>query len=149
MAKVTPSHLFSAISGKLCKKDRDYIAYNKRTGQMYSALHHSYGVQPNSAEQQAVKTTFASKATFAGQWWRANKPADKDSKGTEAYQLVMKAYRSQTKIGNPYSFLRSLVTDDLKILLGTKDITGGITLPDGEDNTPTPPAQGTEGNPLE
>lgn len=139
MAKIQPSHLISSISGKLCKKDREYIALNKRTGQMYSAVHHSYGIQPNSEKQQAVKAEFKTKSQFASQWWNTNKPSAtvpdgatvtdasaSGSKGTEAYKAIIKAYKSQTKIGNPYSFLRSLVTDDLKVILGGKDLTGGI-----------------------
>lgn len=35
--------------------------------------------------------------------------------------------KSQHKIGNPYSFMRSLVTDDLKVMLAGDDITGGVT----------------------
>ena len=38
----------------------------------------------------------------------------------------MKAYKAQHKIGNPYSYLRSLVTDDLKVILAGNDLTGGV-----------------------
>lgn len=38
----------------------------------------------------------------------------------------MKAYKAQHKIGNSYSYLRTLVTDDLKVKLGDLDITGEI-----------------------
>lgn len=38
----------------------------------------------------------------------------------------MKAYKAQHKIGNPYSYMRSLVTDDLKVMLADNDITGGV-----------------------
>lgn len=34
--------------------------------------------------------------------------------------------KAQHKIGNPYSYMRSLVTDDLKVLLAGNDITGGV-----------------------
>lgn len=44
----------------------------------------------------------------------------------EAYLAVMKSYKAQHKIGNPYSFMRSLVTDDLKVMLAGNDLTGGI-----------------------
>ena len=39
----------------------------------------------------------------------------------------MKAYKAQYKIGNPYSYMRSLVTDDLKVILSGNDLTGGVT----------------------
>ena len=38
----------------------------------------------------------------------------------------MKAYKAKHKIGNPYSYLRSLVTDDLKVILAGNDLTGGV-----------------------
>lgn len=44
----------------------------------------------------------------------------------EAYLAVMKAYKAQHKIGNPYSYMRSLVTDDLKVMLAGNDLTGGV-----------------------
>ena len=69
---------------------------------------------------------FKKKAQFASSLWKQNRPSDKSAKGTEAYLAVMKAYKAQHKIGNPYSFMRSLVTDDLKVLLAGNDITGGV-----------------------
>lgn len=38
----------------------------------------------------------------------------------------MKAYKAQHKFGNPYSFMRSLVTDGLKVMLAGNDLTGGV-----------------------
>lgn len=103
MAKITPSHLFSSISGKLCSKQSTYIALNKKTGQMYSAEYHG-GAQPNSEAQQQVKSTFSTKGKLAAAWWNTNKPSVENPNGTESYQLVLKAYKSQSKIGNPYSY---------------------------------------------
>lgn len=125
MAKIVPSHLVSSISGKLCKKDTTYIGVNKRTGKMYSAGYHGC-TQPNSEEQQAVKTTFTKKAQFASALWKQNRPSSTSTNGTDAYVAVMKAYKAQHKIGNPYSFMRSLVTDDLKVILAGNDLTGGV-----------------------
>lgn len=114
----------------------------------------------------AHRAEFKTKSQFASQWWAANKPSatvpngstvpdgatvpdgsPSGNKGTEAYQSVMKAYKSQSKIGNPYSCLRSLVTDDLKVILAGKDLTGGIV-----PNTPSQGGgtdQGGSGGPLE
>ena len=125
MAKITPSHLITSISGKLCKKDTTYIGVNKRTGKMYSAGYHGC-TQPNSEEQQAVKATFKKKAQFASAWWKQNRPSSTSTNGSDAYLAVMKAYKAQHKIGNPYSFMRSLVTDDLKVMLAGNDLTGGV-----------------------
>ena len=130
MAKIVPSHLVSSISGKLCKKDTTYIGVNKRTGKMYSAGYHGC-VQPNSEKQQMAKATFKKKAQFASAWWKQNRPSSTSTNGTEAYVAVMKAYKAQHKIGNPYSFMRSLVTDDLKVMLSGNDITGGVSAEGG------------------
>ncbi len=132
MAKIVPSHLVSSISGKLCKKDTTYIGVNKRTGKMYSAGYHGC-VQPNSEKQQMAKATFKKKAQFASAWWKQNRPSATSAKGSEAYLSMMKAYKAQHKIGNPYSFLRSLVTDDCKVMLKGTDLTGGIA--SGGDTT--------------
>ena len=125
MAKITPSHLISSISGKLCKKDTTYIGVNKRTGKMYSAGYHGCS-QPNSEKQQTARDAFKKKAQLASSWWKQNRPSATSAKGTEAYIAVMKAYKAQHKIGNPYSYLRSLVTDDLKVILAGNDLTGGV-----------------------
>lgn len=126
MARIVPSHLITSISGKLCKQDTTYIGVNKHTGKMYSAGYHGC-TQPNSDEQQAVKATFKKKAQFAASWWKQNRPSATSAKGSDAYLAVMKAYKAQHKIGNPYSYMRSLVTDDFKVILAGNDITGGVT----------------------
>ena len=92
---------------------------------MYSAGYHGC-VQPNSEEQQAVKATFKKKSQFASAWWKQNRPSSTSANGTDAYIAVMKAYKAQHKIGNPYSYLRSLVTDDLKVIIASNDLTGGV-----------------------
>ena len=137
MAKIIPSHLVSSISGKLCKKDTTYIGVNKRTGKMYSAGYHGC-TQPNSEEQQAVKATFKKKAQFASAWWKQNRPSSTSANGTDAYVAVMKAYKAQHKIGNPYSYLRSLVTDDLKVMLSGNDLTGGVSADGGSGGSQKP-----------
>lgn len=125
MAKIHPSDLFTSISGKLCSKEGTYIALNKQTGKMYSAVRH-VNTYSNTEAQQAVRAAFLSRSKLGTAWWMANKPSEANPKGTDSYQLVMKAYKSQHKIGNPLSYLRSLVTDDLKVKLGDLDITGEI-----------------------
>ena len=125
MAKITPSHLITSISGKLCSKDTTYIGVNKRTGKMYSAGYHGC-VQPNSEEQQAVKTTFKKKSQFASPWWKQNRPSSPSTNGSAAYMAALNASKAQHNIGNPYSYLRSRITDDLKVILAGSDLTGGV-----------------------
>jgi len=130
--KVTLNHIFETASGKVCGKSSTYVCYNKQTGKMYTGEFHGSN-QPNSEDQQAVKTDFKQRAQLASAWWNANKPLkDKDGtvtrEATESYTKVITAYKAQKKLGNPYSYLRTLVTDDLKVILAGKDITGGITI---------------------
>lgn len=137
MAKVTLNHAFESMSGKLCKKGSTYVVLNKQTGKMYTAEYHAREVTNSEALQQ-VKATFAKRAKFAASWWNANKPSTTNSAGTANYQLVMKAYRGQRRIGNPFAYLRSLVSPELKVMLGDLDITGSITSGGGGSSTSTP-----------
>ena len=126
MAKVKFTPDVESISGKLCSKSKVIYAVNKQTGVTHRLERHEY-TDANTEVQQAVRRTFVSKGKFAASWWNANKPSDKQPKGSESYQLVLKAYKSQHKIGNPYSYMRALITDDMKVKLGDLDITGSVT----------------------
>ena len=125
MPKVRFSTDIQSISGKLCSKEGVIYSVNKQTGETYRSDRHSYH-DANTEVQQQVRATFKKKAQFASAWWKQNRPADKNAKGSDAYLAVMKAYKAQHKIGNPYSFMRSLVTDDLKVILAGNDLTGGV-----------------------
>lgn len=144
MARVTFSTDIQSISGKLCSKEGVIYSVNQQTGKTYRSDRHSFS-DPNTEGQQTIRATFKKKSQFASSWWKQNRPADKSSKGTEAYLAVMKAYKAQHKIGNPYSFMRSLVTDDLKVMLAGNDITGGVK-PGGST---TEGGGGSTGNPGE
>lgn len=144
MAKVTLNHAFESMSGKLCKKGSTYVVLNKQTGKMYTAEYHAREVTNSEALQQ-VKATFAKQAKFAASWWNANKPSTTNSAGTANYQLVMKAYKGQRRIGNPFAYLRTLVSPELKVMLGELDITGSIT-PGGGGSSTTTPNPGGGGN---
>lgn len=141
MAKVTLNHAFETMSGKLCRRGTTYVALNKQTGKMYTAEYHARDITNSEALQQ-VKATFTKRAKFASSWWNANKPSITNAAGTANYQLVMKAYKGQHKVGNPYSYLRSLVSLELKVMLGDLDITGDITSGGGSSTTPTQPDGG-------
>ncbi|MDY5928404.1 MAG: hypothetical protein SPJ39_10125 [Prevotella sp.] len=115
---------------------------NKRTGETYRSDRHVIN-NPNTEGQQAVRATFKKKAQFASAWWKQNRPSSTSANGTEAYVAVMKAYKAQHKIGNPYSFMRSLVTDDLKVMLSGNDLTGGVSA-DGGSGGGQKPGGGVE-----
>lgn len=142
MPKVRFSTDIQSISGKLCSKEGVVYSVNKQTGETYRSDRHSHH-DANTEQQQQTRATFKKKAQFAASWWKQNRPSDKSTKGTEAYLAVMKAYKAQHKIGNPYSYMRSLVTDDLKVMLAGNDITGGVkpggsTTEGGGDSTGNP-----------
>ena len=126
MAKVTFTSDVQSISGKLCKKEGVVYSVNKQTGRTIRSDRHEFH-DANTEAQQAVRKAFTSRAKFGTKWWAENKPSEQNPQGTASYQLVMKAYKSQHKIGNPLSYLRSLVTSDLKVKLGDLDITGSVT----------------------
>lgn len=128
MAKVKFAPDVESISGKLCSRSGVIYAVNKQTGITHRLERHEF-TDTNTEAQQAVRKTFLSKSKFAAAWWKANKPSAEKPKGSEHYLLVMKAYKGQHKIGNPYSYLCSLVTEDLKVKLGDLDITGSVSAP--------------------
>lgn len=142
MAKVTFTSDIQSISGKLCKKEGVVYSVNKQTGVTHRSDRHGYN-DANTEAQKAVRTTFATRAHLAAKWWKANKPSESNPKGSSDYQLVMKAYKAQHKIGNPYSYLRTLVTEDLKVKLGDLDITGEIKADTPSSGTQTPSGGGT------
>lgn len=130
MPKVKFTSDIQSISGKLCSKEGVIYSVNKQTGETYRSDRHSHH-DANTEQQQQTRATFKKKSQFASSWWKQNRPSDKSAKGTEAYLAVMKAYKAQHKIGNPYSFMRSLVTDDFKVVLSGNDLTGGVSADGG------------------
>ena len=125
MATVKFSTDIQSISGKLCSKEGVVYSVNQQTGKTYRSDRHGYH-DANTEVQQQTRATFKKKSQFASAWWKQNRPSSTSAKGTDAYVAVMKAYKAQHKIGNPYSYLRSLVTDDLKVILAGNDLTGGV-----------------------
>lgn len=142
MPKVRFSTDIQSISGKLCSKEGVIYSVNKQTGETYRSDRHSYH-DANTEVQQQIRSTFKKKAQFASAWWKQNRPSSTSTNGTDAYVAVMKAYKAQHKIGNPYSYLRSLVTDDLKVMLSGNDLTGGVSA-DGGSGGGQKPGGGVE-----
>ena len=126
MAKVKFSTDIVSISGKLCSKEGVIYSVNQQTGETYRSDRHSFN-DANTERQQQHRADFKKKSQFASAWWKQNRPSSTSANGTDAYVAVMKAYKAQHKIGNPYSYLRSLVTDDLKVMLAGNDLTGGVS----------------------
>lgn len=116
------------------------MSVNKQTGKTYRSDRHSH--HNANTEVQQPRSIFKKKAQFASSWWKQNRPADKNAKGTEAYLAMMKAYKAQqnpilpifhadpeivySNLTTPYSYMRSLVIDDLKVILSGNDLTSGV-----------------------
>ena len=142
MAKVKFSTDIQSISGKLCSKEGVIYSVNQQTGKTYRSDRHSFN-DANTERQQQHRADFKRKSQFASAWWKQNRPSSTSTNGTDAYVAVMKAYKAQHKIGNPYSFMRSLVTDDLKVMLSGNDLTGGVSA-DGGSGGGQKPGGGVE-----
>lgn len=116
------------------------MSVNKQTGKTYRSDRHSH--HDANTEVQQSRSIFKKKAQFASSWWKQNRPSATSAKGTEAYLAMMKAYKAQqnpilpsfhadpeilnSNLTTPYSYMRSLVTDNLKVLLSGNDLTGGV-----------------------
>lgn len=112
--KVTPSFAVEAMSGKPCRSTAQIFATNKQTGRITAYEKHSYP-NPNTEAQQKVRASFKERTKAASDWWNANKPSESNPQGTELYLDLMQKYKQQHRIGNPFSYLCSLVKSDLTI----------------------------------
>lgn len=126
MARVQPSSLITSISGSTCHHDGTYFATNKQTGKVYAAKRCFSSDKPMTEAQKEQQVKFGSKAKFASAWWSKNKPSQANPNGTEAYQLIQRAFKGQHKTGNIFAYMRSLITADNKVMIGDLDITGGV-----------------------
>lgn len=126
MARVQPSSLITSISGSTCHHDGTYFATNKQTGKVYAAKRCFSSDKPMTEAQKEQHVKFGSKAKFASAWWSKNKPSQANPNGTEAYQLIQRAFKGQHKTGNIFAYMRSLITADNKVMIGDLDITGGV-----------------------
>ena len=126
MARVQPSSLITSISGSTCDHDGTYFATNKQTGKVYAAKRCFSSDKPMTEAQKEQQVKFGSKAKFASAWWSKNKPSQANPNGTEAYQLIQRAFKGQHKTGNIFAYMRSLITADNKVMIGDLDITGGV-----------------------
>lgn len=126
MARVQPSSLITSISSSTCHHDGTYFATNKQTGKVYAAKRCFSSDKPMTEAQKEQQVKFGSKAKFASAWWSKNKPSQANPNGTEAYQLIQRAFKGQHKTGNIFAYMRSLITADNKVMIGDLDITGGV-----------------------
>ncbi len=73
-----------------------------------------------------------------------NSPSKEHHWWHRSLSFVHRAFKGQHKMGNIFAYMRSLVTDDLKVVLAGNDITGGV-----KSGGTTTGGGGSTGNPGE
>ena len=133
MAIIRPNSFIESISGSTCRHDSNYYATNRQTGKTYGVKRCYPSTAPATQAQTEHRTAFASKSRLAAQWWANNKPTASSPNGTDAYQAVKAAYKSQHKIGNIYSFLSSKLDSEGNLTISVTPINNGN--PSGGSNS--------------
>lgn len=105
MATIRPNSFIESISGSICRHDSSYFATNRQTGKTYGVKRCFENTAPPSALQIEHRAAFGAKSRLVAQWYAANKPTVENPDGTEAFQLVKSAYKSQHKVGNIRAFI--------------------------------------------
>lgn len=125
MAIIRTNSFIESISGSTCRHDSNYYATNRQTGKTYGIKRCYPSTAPPTEAQTSHRTAFASKSRLAAQWWANNKPTASSPNGTDAYQAVKAAYKSQHKIGNIYSFLSSKLDSEGNLTISITPINNG------------------------
>ena len=135
MALIRPNSFVESISGSTCRHDSNYYATNRQTGKTYGIKRCYPSTAPATQAQITHREAFAAKAHVTAQWWAANKPTTDNPNGTEAYQAVKAAYKSQHKIGNLYAFANSKLDAQGNLTITVTPFEGGGTTGGGGTNT--------------
>ena len=112
MAKVTPISLITKLSGKLCKSDDTYFATNRQSGRIHAVKMNGDAVDNPTPAQLEARTKFVERTRNTTRWISANSPSDEFPLGTELYQKMLAAYKSQHKIGTFFGFVASRMSED-------------------------------------
>lgn len=125
MAIIRPNSFIESISGSTCRHDSNYYATNRQTGKTYGVKRCYPSTAPATQAQTEHRTAFASRSRLASQWWNANKPTTSNPNGTDAYQAVKAAYKSQHKIGNIFTFVASKMDSEGNLTISVTPINNG------------------------
>ena len=125
MAKVKLNQIFTALTGKLCGEENQYFGTYKQNGMVYTAsLCHPYK-GPRTQAQIAVMEAFTAKSRLVAQWFAQNKPSEQQPKGTELYQAVKSAFKSQHVFGNIRAFVSKKMDAQGNLSITVTDFEGG------------------------
>lgn len=153
MAKITPTSLVAAISGRTCQNDSTHFQTNRQTGRVFAVkvCNPCDGSDPTAAQQQ-VRTAFTQMQAIAKAWRVANAPSDTQPKGSAEFQAMMRQYKAQHKIGNWLAFVRTKIQDGaVPSFLATDGTSSGSTPTTPSGNTQqggSTPSGGTDDNPT-
>lgn len=132
MATIRPNSFIESISGSICRHDSSYFATNRQTGKTYGVKRCFENTTPPSALQIEHRAAFGAKSRLVAQWYAANKPTIENPDGTEAFQLVKSAYKSQHKVGNIRAFISTKMDAQGNLTISVTPINNGN--PSGGDN---------------
>ena len=136
MGKLKLNQIFTSISGKLCNEENQYFGTYAQNGQVYTAsLCHPHKGEASEA-QRAVQQAFVAKSRLVAQWFAQHKPSTAQPKGTELYQAVYRAFRSQHVFANIRAFVSKKMDaqGNLSITVTQYDNSGGGTAGGGGNN---------------
>jgi len=112
------------MSGKVCTHGDMYFAVNSQTGKIHTAkMCNPFHGDPTPA-QVAQREAFAKKSKLVASWLAKNKPSAGSPDGSETYQKVLTAYKSQHTIGSLYGYVSKLIADDGTVTIGTSTSSG-------------------------
>ena len=119
MAKIKPMALVESMSKKVCMHSDVYFRTNKVTGVVYTGkLCNPFEGEP-SADQTRVRSRFAKVSAAISARLKA-------MEGTDEYKALVKAYKSQTKIGSLKGYAFKLWNDEY-------DTNGDLIVPEDAD----------------
>jgi len=118
MARINPNATIATMSGKANRQSNIYYRTDKQTGKVYTGTL----LNPNNhADSEAVNNArikFGQRVGNASAWLAANKPSGAQPKGSELYQKVYKAYKSQTKMSGLFAYIVHLMDEEGNVRMG-------------------------------
>ncbi len=125
MARINPNATIATMSGKANRQSNIYYRTDKQTGKVYTGTL----LNPNNhADSEAVNNArikFGQRASNASAWLAANKPSGAQPKGSELYQKVYKAYKSQTKMSGLFAYIVHLMDEEGNVRMGGQNTGSG------------------------
>ena len=111
MAQVNPNATIYSMSGKVNQMSNIYYRTNKQTGKVFTGTI-LRKVEVTSAHQLALQEKFAQRTALVNNWMATNKPGVSQPNGTELYQSLLRAYKSQHKFATFRGYVFHLIDEE-------------------------------------